>query len=384
MKTVNFKFFSLTLAAAAVSLLFVGAAKAGINEIKNPDLVQIRPGVIDGLNVDIVKVGQLPVFSVRAELADSSFTQADKVKLAEIRRDILDKTVTGLVLGASEHPMLIDDDKVIKIKKSEVSSEFKSDILESFREGISAKPVLGESALAVKKRKTLRERSAAIIGFLNENILKSTYRAGKSFVHDSKGTKGFREFGLSMVFRGELQIGAGKTNIMKTVARGIDIGYDIKSKELVIRMVKRHEKMDGGTAMALGPKMELRAYRANLDVQEHLSGEGHVHGKTWYPPAPPLVTFATESFPGYHSVGTALAFNVFDVVVPTYLFNTVNEFDADYRVKRISLSPSRYMRLTVAAVKSGLGSAAKLSDRWMNKTLGAGPSANQCRAIFSR
>ncbi len=389
MSTANFNFFRLILAAFAAITLSAGSLEANANatqtiqisEIKKPDLVEIRPSIIDGLNVDIIKIGNLPEFAVRAELADTSFTQADKEKLSRIRRDILDKTVTGLVLGASELPMLIDDDKVIKAKNVIAATEVQVDLFDSLRAGIQIKRAEGETALITKKRKTLREGAAAAVGFLNENILASTYRAGKGFVSDSKGTKGFREFGISLVFRGELQIGAGKTNIMKTIARGLDIGYDIKSKELVIRTTKRHEKMDGGTAMALGPKMELRAYRANLDVQEHLSGEGHVHGKTWYPPAPPLLTFASESFPGYHSVGTALAFNVFDVVVPTYLFNTVNEFDADYQVRRISLRPSSLARLTVAAVRNFFTTRV---ENFARVAVGARPSANQCRAIFSR
>ena len=376
------------LTATAVIALFVGSAKAdeagsinvNISEIQNPNIVQIRSSIVNGENVDIVKVSNLPEFSVRAELADESLSQADKEKLSEVRRDILDKTVTGLVLGTSELPMLVGDNTVIKA--SVAGEKDQADIFSSFREGVSIKKVEGESEQASKKRKTLRERAAAIVGFLNENILRSTYRAGKDFVHDSKQTKGFREFGISLVFRGELQIGAGKTNFMKTVARGLDIGYDIKSRELVIRTIKRKEKMDGGTALALGPKMELRAYRANLDVQEHLSGEGHVHGKTWYPPAPPLVTFASESYPGYHSFGTALAFNVFDVVIPTFLFNTVNEFDADYHVRRISLSPFSYVRLTVGAVRNWFSN--HLEKSLGRNASGAGPSANQCRAIFSR
>lgn len=395
------KTFKSMLTAVAVFVLFMGSAQAtenasgniSITEVKNPDLVQIRPSIVNGHNVDIVKVGNLPEFSIRAELPEESLSQANKEKLSEIRRDILDKTVTGLVLGASELPMLIDDDKVVKASNVKIATKVQSDFFDTFRAGITAKKVDGESEVEAKKRKTFREKTAAVIAFLNENILQSTYRAGKSFVSDSKATKGFREFGLSVVIRGEFQVGAGKVNVMRTLARGLDIGYDIKSKELVIRTVKRHEKMDGGTAMALGPKMELRAYRANLDVQEHLSGEGHVHGKTWYPPAPPLVTFASESYPGYHSIGTAFALNVFDVVVPTYLFNTVNEFDADYRVRRISLSPVKYVRLTVAAVRTFIASQIEESSRGFlgeitgglaKKAMSAGLSPNRCQAIFSR
>ena len=97
-----------------------------------------------------------------------------------------------------------------------------------------------------------------------------------------------------------------------------------------------------------------------------------------------MLTFASESYPGYHSVGTAIAFNVFDVVVPTYLFNTVNEFDADYAVRRISLSPVKYIGITVIAVrnwlknqKAQLHQAVSFSDELAKRTLGARPSANQ-------
>lgn len=364
--------FKTLLATSLMVVIFIGSAAASeeqlkLTEIKNPDLVQIQPGQINGEAVDIVRVGNLPEFAVRAELRAENLSQGEKEKLSEIRRDILDKVVTGLLLGASELPMTVSDESVIKVSSNKQTDSL--DFFNAFRIGVLAKKINGESEQVEKQRKTLRERAASLIAFLNENILRSTYKAGKDFVHDTKGTKGYKEFGISLVFRGELQIGAGKTNIMRTIARGVDIGYDIKSKELVIRTVKRKEKMDGGTAMALGPKMELRAYRANLDVQEHASNEGHVHGRTWYPPAPPLLTFASESFPGYHSVGTALAFNVFDVVVPTFLFNTVNEFDADYQVKRVSLSPTVYLRKALAALRL---------------TPVARPSANQCQAIFSR
>lgn len=333
-------------------------------DLKN--IVSFRSGILNGGPVDFVKAGNLPEFAVRAE-------QSQQVKA--VRRDILSKVINAIALGAGKGPMNISDTAAVQtVIKSQALGDLQVvDALQDIREGLTAadQPIPERQS---NTRKTLRQRAAAFIAFLNEAVIQSTRRAGQDFVSESRRSQGFREFGLSFVLRGELQIGVGKSNVMRTISRGLDIGYDFKSRELVLRTVRRHEHMDGGTAMALGPKIELRAYRANLEAQEHLNSIGHVHGKTWYPPAPPLLTFATESFPGYHSVGTAFALNVFDAVVPTYLFNTVNEFDADYRVRRISLSPTTYLKASVRKV-----------GRWMRSLVAntsVRSSAGQCRAIF--
>ena len=156
------------------------SSKIKISEISNSDTVRIQPSIVDGQKVDIVKVGNLPDVVVRAESETSDFTNSEKEQLSEIRRDILDKTLTGLIAGATEQPMLVNDSSVIKVDGSSKSANASDDLLASF------------TSVDSSKQKTVREKARAFVAFLNEAILRSTYRAGQAFVQDTKKTKGFK------------------------------------------------------------------------------------------------------------------------------------------------------------------------------------------------
>lgn len=232
---------------------------------------------------------------------------------------------------------------------------------------------LKERDVAIDKLEGTRKYK--VMKFIVDAVVTSTVEAWKDYKKNTMQSNGYREFGLSFVFRGELQMGAGKLNVMKAISRGFDIGIDFKSKEFVFRRVVRQEHMGDGLALTTDVKAEARIYRADLADKEHLSAEGEMHGKTWYPPAGPAVTLSGENFDGYNSVGAAIAFNPFDYIVPLWWANTVNEFDAKYKVKRVPLSPVHYAKLLAVSVKDIFRRKIEASP---------GPSAELCRDVFSR
>jgi hypothetical protein len=368
--------FSNALKALLFTLLLLGVAPHSAQAVtkKIPGSVRVTPIERDGQILNLVEVGDLPSFALVDPTEDErGLTQEQKQELSETRRDILRKTLVGLVYASGESPVLVTENSVVvedlKATRSEV------DVVDNFQKAVNSQSWTGDITEEIAGYRRLRERAAAVIAFVWEAVVGSTIRTGKEFYEDGRHTKGYKEFGFTVVIRGEFQVGMGNINMMKNVARGVDVGFDFATKELVLRKVVRTESMDGGVALSTGPKIELRGYRASLEAQDKIENGHHIHGKSWYPPAIPGVSFAAEKFTGYASAGLLLSGNVFEwfmPFLPLYAANTVNEFDADYTLKRISVRPSYAVKFTVGKVKDWMSQHGLIARR----------AQNSCIAIF--
>ncbi len=363
------------LFAAVFTVLLLGAVPQFVKaETRNlPRTVRVTPIERDGQILNLVEVGELPSFALEDPSENErGLNREQRQKLAEVRRDILRKTLIGLVSVRSESPVLVSDQSVTTIGTKTAPSQV--DVIDQFQKVVHSRDWTGDTKRDLVGLRNLRVRATAIVAFVWEAVVRSTIVSGKEFYNDGKTTKGAREFGFSTVIRGEFQVGMGNINMMKTVARGLNVGYDFATKELVIRRVVRTESMSGGVALSTGPKIEIQGYRASLDAQERMEKGHHIHGQSWYPPAIPGLSFAAEKFPGFSSVGLLLSGNVFEwfmPFLPLYAANTVNQFDAEYSLRRISLRPSSAVHFTVNKVKS-----------WMSERGLIRRSINSCVAIF--
>jgi hypothetical protein len=357
------------------TVLLLGVAPHSAKAVtkKIPRSVRVTPIERDGQMLNLIEVGELPSFAVEDPTEiEPGLNREQKQELSEARRDILRKTLVALINARGESPVLVADNSITLDNVKADRSQF--DVVDNFQTVVDSRSWTGDTAAHLAGLRNLRERAAAIINFVWEAVVRSTLRTGKEFYKDGRATKGYKEFGFSFVLRGEFQVGMGHVSMMKNVARGIDVGYDFATKELVLRKVVRTESMSDGVALSTGPKIEMRGYRASLEALDRIDSAHHMHGKSWYPPAIPGVSFAAETFPGYASAGLLLSGNVFELFMPflpLYAANTVNEFDADYSIRRISMRPSSAIQFTVRKVKE-----------WMSGRGRVVGAQNSCAAIF--
>lgn len=206
----------------------------------------------------------------------------------------------------------------------------------------------------VELRETSTTRFLAVISFIKDAVWESTIRAYWTHqiikVRNQKTRGNAIENGMQFVLRGEIQFGAGKHAIMKTLPLVLSIGYNKEKRTIAIRRGIRKEAMDGGSAFSLALKLEVKWYRLTADVVDSgdpREGWGSYRGESWMPPAPPIVSLVSDSGRGFQSWGLSFAFNGADVIPGSWLMNTVNSFEETQRVKYYSAplpDPAQWMR----------------------------------------
>jgi hypothetical protein len=113
---------------------------------------------------------------------------------------------------------------------------------------------------------------------------------------------------------------------------------------MIIRLARRTEEMDSGSAFSAGPKVEVRGW-----VKKHVQAteSGAVAGKTWYPPSLPIVGLVADTTAGYSEVGVVFGLNVSDFIPGSTFINTVNNFTETEKTFRFMKEPP----LTLIATK---------------------------------
>jgi hypothetical protein len=357
-------FSKIVLIVAVVVSATPSFAKAGkrssaakIASRVTPNKIAITPITKNGETTEVVELGNLPAITL-VEPHEGGLSQAQTEELSKVRVSLLRKILIGLGALKSNDPVLVTDDAVTVTNRASAPSEV--DEIDQFQEAVNSSAWTGSSQEQLVRFRLQRDRAVALVKFAWDAVVISTKVSVAEFWRDRHDTDGAREFGFTIIIRGEFQIGMGNVAVMKNIARAIDIGFDFGAKEVVIRRSVRKESMGDGVALSTGPKAEFLPYRANLSDKEHdsegrpITDKFHVEGLSLYPPAVPGVSVAAQKYPGYYSVGVLGSGNVFELYmpwIPLYLANTLNKFEADYTVTRVSIRPGNLMRLSVKAVK---------------------------------
>lgn len=256
-------------------------------------------------------------------------------KLTTEQKQIIQRTRRDLMLGVSRMVLeqrlssvsLIKDDKAVHLVPTEASVA-SADL-------VRLNPI--EDAVGVGPNGRIQQdgRLKSFLKMLNEAILLSTYRAARHHWDNRQSLRGLtNEFGLQITLKAEFQFGMGPYNITKNLPMVLGLGYKRDTREIMIRVGRRVEKMDGGSAISAGVKVELRKYSRISSSK----GSVNVQGVTWYPPSVPMVSFVGDAGPNYRSAGLVFGLNAADLIPGLYFVNTVNTFtDHEIFVKSVRL-----------------------------------------------
>ncbi|HRO67948.1 MAG TPA: hypothetical protein PL182_10325, partial [Pseudobdellovibrionaceae bacterium] len=260
------------------------------------------------------------------------------------QKQIIQRTRRDLMLSVSRMALerrlsslsLVKDDKAVHLAPTDASVAAADLIrLNPLEEAIGIGPD-GE----IKKD----GRFKSFLKMMNEAILLSTYRAARQHWENRRSLKGLtNEFGIQITLKAEFQFGMGPYNITKNLPVVLGLGYRRDTREVMIRVGRRVEKMDGGSAISAGVKVELRKY-SRIGSSK---GSVNVQGVTWYPPSIPMVSLVGDAAPNYRSMGLVFGLNAADLIPGLYFVNTVNAFtDHEIFVKsvRVPALPSWILR----------------------------------------
>jgi hypothetical protein len=170
--------------------------------------------------------------------------------------------------------------------------------------------------------------------FLRDASWDSTIRAGKNLGSEvrnfERGESG-QEYGIHILIRGALQLGAGEKAVMLTLPISLSVGYNTKSRLVSIRRGVRQEKMLGGTAFSAAIQLDVKGFRMNPDIidgGDPRPGYGALKGRSWWPPSIPFIAFVAESARGYNSWGASFSADL----AGAFFTNTENQFTETQKV----------------------------------------------------
>lgn len=312
--------------------------------------------------------GTTIILPTQKPVSMKGLTKEDAARAAEDTRFILEKVSQILVMRGSYAEVLVQSDRawVAGVDSSWAQANKLQNfdpIAQAFEEkpmGANAADVLSageakavdaaaKSGGAKIPSKTAAQRVVGVFQFLRDAIWTSTieaYRSQRTANRDIKAQ--VQEWGIQLVFRGEIQFGMGSVNVTRNFPLLLSIGFNRAKRTIVFRRGIRSEKMAGGTALSLGGKFEVRFYRLIADAAyaaDPRAGYAGVRGQSWYPPSIPVLSAVVDSAPGYHSVGFSFGLNVADFVPGAYLLNTVTSFQEEQRVYSAEIpEPAEWLR----------------------------------------
>lgn len=303
-----------------------------VQGVSLPENVRIDVDEATGIETLRLPGGQNVVLEAPAGAAEDvaafeKLSTEDQETLGSTRRDLMVAVSRLALAGKLSGLSLVQGTQAAHIAPS----------AESLEEAGLAEIHPIESAAGIAANGTVAKdgRLKKILKGLNEAIFLSTLRAARHHWDARKSMKGFaNEFGLQIMLKGELQLGLGKISFTRNFPLLIYLGYRRDTREVMIRVARRTEKMGDGVSISAGLKAEIRHYRKITSSGTSLE----IEGVSWYPPAPPMFSMVADSSPTYRSMGLMFGINAADLIPGSYLVNTVNEYrDREIYVKAFTL-----------------------------------------------
>ncbi len=259
-----------------------------------------------------------------------NLSDENKTSIQRIRRDVVLALAKLSLKGKLNSLSIVQGNKAVHVEPNQKSLDDADLTL--------VDPIDNALGLDSTNLVTYRSKNSKLKSFLkmlNEAVLLSTF---KSIKHHSESRtymkKHSNEVGISIVFKAEFQFGIGDFNITKNLPININIGYKRDTREVIVSVGQRVERMNAGTAFSAGVKLELKKYSSINSPEDTIADVG----TAWYPPSIPVLSMVGDSSPRTHATGVVFGLNVADLVPGLYFLNTVNAYsDRKLYVKHIKL-----------------------------------------------
>lgn len=182
---------------------------------------------------------------------------------------------------------------------------------------------------------TVRERLKSIMQFVLDRVVFSTKTAfSRNKAGRMENSKTWDEIGFQIGLKLELLGGLGKHNLSAVGGVFIYIGFNKRTRSIVVRGGFRQEKLGDGVGASFSGKLEPKVYRMNseeADKADPRKGYAAIKGESWYPPGMPVGSAVLDTGRGFQSDGFAIGPNLADFG-GGFAMNTVTNFEETQRV----------------------------------------------------
>jgi hypothetical protein len=275
--------------------------------------VRLESTKISGHFADRLLINGAEFGIISAEPSDTGEAQAFEAlspnvqnELQSARREVITASVKAILSGRLTGPAMMQGDRGVVISLSD-------DYLR------------GKKITTVEPTQAARANPSKLVQFAkmaSEAVFTSTLLSAKNYGKASSEMSGnVIEAGISLNFKIELSLGLGGLNFSKNAGLLIEIGYNHKTHQVVFHYAQRKEKQSGGVSSP-SVKAEIRLYQ----MTDHEELHSEFAGKSWYPPAIPLISAVLDSGGPYRAQGLVFGFTAGDWVGLSVV-NTENDYD---------------------------------------------------------